>query len=129
MAELGHGARHVIGRGDDDEGAESARLRPPSGLDRIADRIDGRMIEIDAASKQPLMVQSAICAEADIARASVPARTTGPLGIHATSCQHSCSSRGNLPQAFVSCQEFDKAVESTVEGDLQGRRFALGRQV
>src|SRR4030081_2085686 len=58
MGELGDRARHVIGRGDNEQGAEAAPLRPTPRLDRIADGVDGLMIEIDAASEQPLILRS-----------------------------------------------------------------------
>ena len=49
MGDLGDGARHVVVRGDDDQRAEAAALRPVPGLDRVAERVQ-RTIEIDAAA-------------------------------------------------------------------------------
>ena len=56
MGELGQRARHVVRRGHDDERLETVVDRPAPRLDRIAQRIERRIVEIDAAVQQAAVV-------------------------------------------------------------------------
>ena len=51
MFQFRHCARHVIVRGDDDQRMEAAHARPPSRLHRIADRVGGRTVDVDATAE------------------------------------------------------------------------------
>jgi len=56
MRKLGERARHVIGRGDDNERVEAVFERPTPGFDRVAKRIASGIVEVDAAGQQSVVV-------------------------------------------------------------------------
>ena len=57
LLKLRHRARHVIGRRHHDQRGEAAILHPAPRLDRVADGVDRRIVEIDAARHQPLVAR------------------------------------------------------------------------
>ena len=56
VRDFGQRARHVIGGRHDDERMEAAIDRPAARLHRIAERIDRRIIEVDAAGENAVVI-------------------------------------------------------------------------